>query len=260
MALVLVSEPGPVRTITLNRPEQRNAVSIGMQGELIAAFGESAKDPECRVLIIRGAGRDFCAGADLGDIARARTGSDGIRLGRLLEDLMEAIASHPVPVIAQVHGAALGAGCQLVVACDLAVAAADARLGIPSARLGALIGYQSLQRLVMAVGPKRAGHMLYSGRIVSGEEAAAWGMVNEAVDAEILAARTDVLAAAIAEGAPLSVRGSKRGIATVRDLASSDPSRRRDFDTMWAQALASDDLEEGLRAFRDRRKPRFRGT
>jgi enoyl-CoA hydratase len=231
-----------------------------MQRELMSALRESASDPECRAVIIRGAGAAFCAGADVEDLVRARTDSDGARYGRLFEDVCEAIASHPAPVVAQVHGGALGGGCQLVVACDLAVAATDARLGIPSGRLGILIGYESVQRLVMAIGPKRAGELLYSGRIVSGDEAAAWGMVNEAVAPEALADRTEALAAAIAECAPLSVRGSKLGIVTVGARLWSDPSLREEFDSMLAVALASEDLAEGLLAFRDRRKPQFRGT
>jgi enoyl-CoA hydratase/carnithine racemase len=112
----------------------------------------------------------------------------------------------------------------------------------------------------MAIGPKKAGELLYSGRIVSGDEAAAWGIFNEAVAPEALADRTEALAAAIAECAPLSVRGSKLGIVTVGARLWSDPSLREEFDSMLAVALASEDLAEGLLAFRDRRKPQFRGT
>ena len=197
---------------------------------------------------------------ELGD---ARTDQTGIHPGRALEEALRSINTHPVPVIAQVQGAALGAGCQIVVACDLAVAAEDARFAIPSARLGILINYENVERLVLAIGPKRAGELLYAGRVISGEEAMAWGLVNDAVEPEALASRTERLAAAVADAAPLSVRGSKRGVSAVLERLSIDRfaegHRVADFDMMAAQALASEDLEEGLSAFRERRKPEFRG-
>src|SRR5207247_2467842 len=175
-----------------------------------------------------------------------------------------ALANHPVPVIARIQGAALGGGCQLAVACDLAVAADDARLGIPSARLGVVVSYSSIQRLVLVVGPRRASELLFTGRSLSGREAAAWGMVNRAVPAGELDGALLEMAAAVADGAPLSIRGSKRGIAAVLEARGFDRASQdhgvADFEMMSAQALASDDLREGLAAFAERRKPRFRGS
>jgi enoyl-CoA hydratase/carnithine racemase len=150
------------------------------------------------------------------------------------------------------------------VACDLAVAASDARLGIPSARLGIVISFENIERLVLAVASKRAADVLLAGRTLSGEEAAAWGMVNEAVAPEAVQDRATELAERIAEGAPLSVRTSKRGIRAVLEALSLDREtaghRVADFDLMAAQVLQSDDLREGIRAFRERRPPEFRGT
>jgi enoyl-CoA hydratase/carnithine racemase len=167
-------------------------------------------------------------------------------------------------MIARVHGAALGAGCQITVACDLAVAADDARFGIPSSRLGIVVNFENIERLVLAVGRKRAGEILFTGRQLSGNEAASWGLVNEAAPGGELAARTDELAGAISKAAPLSVRGAKRAIAVVEKERSLDRSteghRVADFDMMAAEALASEDLREGILAFKERRKPRFRGT
>jgi enoyl-CoA hydratase/carnithine racemase len=258
---LVVTEPGPVRRLTLNRPETRNAVSEPMLRELLRALGEAAADPEVRTVLLTGQGPHFCAGADLGDLEGAPP--EGFRYERALEEVLAAMADHPVPVVAAVRGAALGAGCQLVTACDLAVAATDARLGIPSGRLGIVIGFENVQRLVLAVGPKRAAVMLLAGREISGAEAADWGLVNEAVESDRVMSRAQGLAEEIAAAAPLSVRASKRGIRAALAKLSIDRAteahRILEFDMMAADALASEDLREGLRAFRERRPPEFRG-
>jgi len=263
MGLVRLQRAGPLARVVLERPEQRNAVSFAMLAELGAVLTQLATDEEARVVVLSGEGPDFCAGADFAELSEARASSSGLQYGGAFEEVLRAIATHPVPVIAQVQGAALGAGCQLTVACDLAVAAEDARLGIPSARLGIVINYENVERLVLAVGPKRAGEILFTGRVVSGTEAAQWGLINRAVPAEDLTARTEELALTVAEAAPLAVRGSKRGIAVVLEGLSlnrfSEGHRVADFEMMAAEAFASDDLAEGIRAFRERRKPRFEG-
>jgi len=163
MALVRVERgtglPAGVVRVTLDRPQQRNAVSAEMVAELAARLSELSVDAEARVIVLSGEGPDFCAGADIAELTQARrgVGISGFEYGRALEELLSAIQAHPLPIIAQVHGAALGAGCQLVVACDLAVAEDNARLGIPSARLGIVLNYENIERLVLSVGPKRAG-------------------------------------------------------------------------------------------------------
>jgi enoyl-CoA hydratase len=257
------SEAGRVWRITLDRPDARNAISLAMLEGMGTALADAAADPEARVVLLEGAGEHFSAGADLAEVEGA-AGPDGFRYGQALEEVLTAIAEHPLPVVARAQGAALGAGCQLLVACDLSVVAEDARIGIPSARLGIVIAFESVERLVLAVGPGRAAEVLLLGREVSGGEAARWGLVNEAVPAADLERRAGEVGEALAAAAPLSVRGSKRGIRSVlRKLSidrESEGYRVADFDLMAADALASDDLREGLDARRGRRPPEFRGT
>lgn len=255
-------EPGRIWRITLDRAEARNAVSAAMLAELGTALADAGSDGGARLVLLGGEGSHFCAGADLDEIADARA-SEGFGYGRALEDVLSAIADHPLPVLARVQGAALGAGCQLLSACDLVAAEQAARIGIPSARLGIVIAFESIERLVLAVGPVRASELLLTGREISGTEAAAWGLVTEAVPGDRLADRTDEIAETVAAAAPLSVRGSKRGIrAVVRRLSldrETEGYRAADVDMMAADALASEDLREGLRARRERRPPEFRG-
>ena len=247
----------------MNRPDARNAVSSLMLEELTRALGDAAVDPEARVVLLSGEGPDFCAGADLGELSEAARGPSGMDYTVPLAEFLSAVVDHPLPVVAAIHGAALGAGCQISVACDLAIAATDARLGIPSSRLGVMIGFENVERLVLAVGPKRAAEMLLTGRELSGEEAVNWGLINEAVPRTALQDRAHKLAEDIALGAPLSVRASKRGLRAVLAKLSVDREtegfRLTDFDMMAADALASDDLKEGIRAFKERRRPEFRG-
>jgi enoyl-CoA hydratase/carnithine racemase len=262
---VRVDVSGTVATVTLDRPEQRNALSVPMLRRLADAFGDLAIESGVRAVVVAGAGRDFCAGADFAELLQARSGGPDAALDfdRPFRDALSAIADHPVPVVARVQGRALGGGCQLVLACDLAVAERDATFGIPSARLGVVIPLDSVERLVLAAGPRRAAELLYTGRTISGVEAEAWGLVAATAAGGELDATLDALVHRVTEAAPLSVRASKAGIRSVLEhlsLGHAAPGRTADFEMMAADALASDDLAEGIAAFRERRDPEFKGS
>src|ERR1043165_8322437 len=137
-------EPGRVTRVILDRPERGNALSAEMLQEFFDALGRCASDPEAGCIVLSGEGKHFCAGADVGDVSASAAA--GARYGIGFEQLLRTIEDHPIPVIARVHGAALGAGCQLLAACDLSVAADDARIGIPSSRLGLLLDLEKIQR------------------------------------------------------------------------------------------------------------------
>lgn len=248
--------------LTLNRPEKRNSLNAEMLDAALAALAELAGDPDCRVILFQGAGDHFCAGADFADVSAGA--AQAARYGGGFEALLRAIEEHPLPVVAKVRGAALGAGCQVLAAADLAVAADDAKIGIPSARLGILLDLEKLGRMVNEIGPARTRRLLLTGAPIDGIEAAAWGLVTRAVPPEALDAAATELCEQVASGAPLSVRGSKAAIRRLLDLGL--PDRERDaglfsaHDEEALRALTSEDLQEGMRAMKERRSPGFRGT
>lgn len=226
-----------------------------MLDALRAALDAAAGDDQARCVLLQGDGDHFCAGADVGDIAAGA--AEGVRYGAVFEDLLRAIEDHPLPVVAKVQGAALGAGCQILAACDLAVAADNAVIGVPSARLGLLLDLEKIQRMTRVWGNPVVREMLLAGRNWSGSEAAEWGMVTRSVVAGALDAAARELCEAVAVCAPRSVAGSKIAInAIIRGESAliSDAHSKRALE-----ALQSEDLKEGLAALRERRTPNFQG-
>lgn len=262
MSDLVRAEAGRVTTITLSRPDRGNALSSGMLQEIFDALAGAAAQADARCIVLRGEGRHFCAGADVGDVSASA--SAGIRYGAGFEQLLRTIEEHPLPVIARVHGAALGAGCQLLAACDLAVAAEDAQIGIPSAKLGLLLDLEKIQRMVRVIGVPRTRELLLTSRSISGSEAAAWGLVTKTAKQRDLDTALNEIVQAVASGAPLSVRGSKAGIRAVIDhVALSRELHPEVFaihDEAAAEALASEDIREGMTALREKRRPNFKGS
>src|SRR5712691_6740083 len=212
----LLVEHGQCARITLNRPEKRNALSLELMEELIQALQSVAADPEARTIVVAGAGPAFSAGHDLSEMV-GRDLAFYQHLFDVCTVLMETIHRVPQPVIAKVHGVATAAGCQLVAACDLAVAAADARFATPGVKIG-LFCSTPMVPLSRAIGSKRALEMLLTGDPIDARTAADWGLVNLVVPAAELDAAVSALVDKIARSSPLTVGIGKEAFYRQVDL------------------------------------------
>ena len=232
---------GSVAVVTIDRQDRRNAVDHEALDDIAAAI---ARAEGARVLVLRGAGHHFCAGADL-------TGVEDAGFATVLRRVLDGLSQAPFPTLAAVEGAALGAGTQLAVACDLRVAAADARFGIPAARLGLMVDQWTVDRLAALAGESVARAMLLAAEVISGADAHRLGFVHRVGSVE------DALSWAeeIAELAPLTIAGHKLTLNRIRPPAAPRPEVGDAFRRAWESA----DLREGLAAFRERRPPQFRG-
>jgi len=250
-----VTLDGAVAAILLNRPERRNALSLELMLELIAALDEIGRTREARAVILRGAGKAFCSGHDLSQMT-GRDINDYRRIFDVCSDLMMKLQQIPQPVIAEVHGVATAAGCQLVAACDLAVASEEAAFATPGVRIG-LFCTTPMVALTRAIGRKRAMQMLLTGELVNAATAAEWGLVNQVVPAAELRAATECLAAKIAEASSLVVALGKQAFYTQIDL---DQPKAYAYakEVMSMNALAAD-AQEGMTAFLSKRVPCWTG-
>lgn len=259
-SLISLEVEGHRATLSLARPEARNALSVELCAEITAAVNAVNADGDVRVLGIRGEGSVFCAGADLAAVA----GPGALEFLPVFEEMLTTVASARVPTVAAIQGAALGGGLQLATVCDLRVVASDARLGIPSSKLGIVINFENVERLVLLVGPSRAREILMTGRVLTAAEAHDRGLVTELVEPDLLHQRAHDLACDIAALAPLSVQGAKRAIRLVEDRLSAArrdvPEEVGSIDRLVGEAYASADLAEGMASRQEKRPPRFTGA
>jgi len=252
--LVLVERDGRVGVVLMNRPKALNALSGELMDELVSVLQELDADPEVRAIVLGGGERAFAAGADIGELAAATPVSlyESRRLERW--DRIRAIRT---PIVAAVSGFCLGGGCELAMLCDLIVASETAKFGQPEINLGILPGAGGTQRLTRAVGKAVAMDMILTGRTISAREALSFGLVARVVPKERWLDEAKRAAGEIAAKGPISVRLAKEAVdaAFEAPLATGVELERRSFNL----ARASEDADEGLNAFLEKRKPRFEG-
>jgi enoyl-CoA hydratase/carnithine racemase len=250
--VLLVSLDGGVLRLVLNRPAARNALSVGLMNALGEALDRAAADKECRVVVIAGAGPAFCAGHDLRELRADPGRAVYERVFAQCSALMLQIVRLAKPVIAEVHGIATAAGCQLVATCDLAVAAEDARFATPGVNIG-LFCSTPMVALTRAVGRKAAMEMLLTGELVDAVSAKALGLVNRVVPRVELAAATMGLARQIAAKSALTVAIGKEAFYHQAELGLADAYRYA-AEAMTKNMLARD-AAEGIDAFLAKRQP-----
>ena len=252
---LIVSTDEPPARITLNRPEKRNALSLELMHELIAALRAVSARPETRAIVIEAAGPAFSAGHDLSEmIGREQPFLD--ELFATCTELMQTIHELPQPVIAKVHGVATAAGCQLVAACDLAVASETARFATPGVKIG-LFCSTPMVPVSRAVGRKRAMQMLLTGEPIDAATALDWGLVNQVVPADELEAAVDHLTEAIARSSSYTVALGKQAFYDQVDR-DEDAAYEHTKVVMTENALAAD-AQEGMTAFLQKRIPNWVG-
>jgi enoyl-CoA hydratase/carnithine racemase len=254
--VLLRRDDAGIAWLTLNRPAQRNALSIALMTALQSEIDAIAKESTVKLVVIAGAGPAFCAGHDLREI-RANPGSQHYEaLFRQCSDLMLSLIKLPKPVIARVHGIATAAGCQLVATCDLAVAADDARFATPGINIG-LFCSTPMVALSRAVGRKRAMEMLLTGDLVSARDARDIGLINRVVPAAELDREVSALARGIADKSPLTLAIGKEAFYRQAELPLAEAYAYA--SEVMARNMLARDAEEGVDAFLQKRPARWEG-
>jgi enoyl-CoA hydratase len=251
---VLIERDEPIAVVRLNRPEQLNALSNQLMGELVGALENLDDDEAIRCIVLAGDERAFASGADIGELSE----STHLALyfgGRI--DKWDAIRSVRTPIVAAVSGYCLGGGCELAMACDLIVAAETAQFGQPETNLGVLPGAGGTQRMTRAIGKSKAMDVILTGRFLSAREAEEAGLVARVVAREAWLEEAKRVAGTIAAKSPVGVRLAKEAVnqAFETTLATGLDAERKAFHL----ALSSEDAQEGLQAFVEKREPNFKG-
>ena len=253
---ILLERRGPVALITINRPEKRNALNIQTRAEGAAILDELRTDDSVRVVVFTGAGdKAFVAGADIAEFAdRSAITQREVMLDR---GLFNSVDSFPKPVIAMVNGYCLGGGCELALACDIRIASDKASFGQPEINLGIIPGGGGTQRLTRLVGEGKAMELILTGEIIDAQTAFNLGLVNHVVPADQLETKTMEIANRIAEKSPIALRLAKEAI-KVASRSNLDEGLRREVD-LFALCFSSEDKDEGVKAFLEKRKAEFKG-
>lgn len=249
-----------IATLVMNRPDRLNALNNELASALNDTLGRLAEDQSVNVVVITGAGRAFCAGGDLGALGKGRQTGATHELEPLLRAGMQMVLkmrTMPQPVIAAVNGAAAGAGMNIALAADIRIAAEEATFGQNFAKVGLFPDYGGTFFLPQLVGPSKAAELFYTGDMIDAKTARALGLVNQVVPATQLEAAVKTLAQKIAQGPSLPIRAAKKAL-----FASEEKELSRALDNEVREQIRcylSDDCDEGIRAFFEKRPPKFQG-
>ncbi len=255
---ILVERDGPITTLTLNRPKQLNALNQMVIRELNTAFDELGSDESVRVIVLTGAGeRAFAAGADIGELAQLQSPAAARQLAIRSHHLARAMGDLRQPIIAAINGFALGGGLELALACDIRLASDSALVGLPEVTLGLLPGWGGTQRLARLAGPGIAKLLMMTGERVTAAEALRLGIVEQIVPQAELLHTARQLAGRLAGLPPLSIAAIKQAVNRGLNMALDDANMYE--AGLFAELFATEDAQEGTRAFVEKRKPEWRG-
>jgi enoyl-CoA hydratase len=254
---ILLAREGGIATVTLNRPERLNALDLAMWRRLVEVVRLIEADRSLRCVVVRGAGQAFAAGADVAEFAETRaTTMQAEEYGRVMVEALHGLRDLPLPTVAMIRGACIGAGLEIAIMCDLRIAAESSRFGVPIQKIGVVMPWPELGDLIELVGRAVALEILLEGRLFDAAEAAAKRLVTRVVPEERLEAERDETVKRLMQGAPLSHRLHKRFARRLVDPRPLGPEERREAYA----AVESADYREGIAAFLEKRKPRFTGT
>lgn len=256
MEFLTVERKDGVAVATINRPPA-NALSRALILEVDALMDEVEKDDEVRVIVLRGEGRFFSAGADIKEFTEVSSGAEFSKLSASGQEVFERLECFPKPVIAAIHGAALGGGLELAMACHMRFVADNAKLGLPELQLGLVPGFAGTQRLPRYVGMPKAAEMMLTSEPISGKEAAQLGLANKALSEDKLFDETLKVAKTIAKKGPIAVKTALELLQYTKP-ASYHEGVKAEADA-FGKVFVSEDAQEGIQAFLEKREPVFNG-